>query len=165
MQIYLPVHQTARGEKVLNGIDAFGFYHQMVVLYIEHLDDTCRTYISLRDPCIEAVATKVVEAVHIQLPADQLMKETFGIFVLEYLDGECELPVHLFVDTFHEHQGNVFVRYALDNGILQYVRERTMPDVVHQDGCLYGFSFTVEDEIAFGCKLLDGLAHQVEGSE
>ena len=32
-------------------------------------------------------------------------------------------------------------------------------------GCLYGFSFTVEDEIAFGCELLDGLAHQVEGTQ
>ena len=40
-----------------------------------------------------------------------------------------------------------------------------MPDVVHQDGCLYGFSFTVEDEIAFGCELLNGLAHQVESAE
>ena len=39
-----------------------------------------------------------------------------------------------------------------------------MPDVVHQDGRLYGFSLGVEDEDALLLERHDGLAHQVEGS-
>ena len=40
-----------------------------------------------------------------------------------------------------------------------------MADVVHQDGCTYGFSFTVEDEVTFGRKLGDGFAHEVKSSQ
>ena len=40
-----------------------------------------------------------------------------------------------------------------------------MSDVVHQDGCLYGFRFRIEDELSFLLKRQDGLAHQVEGSQ
>ena len=45
------------------------------------------------------------------------------------------------------------------------MRERTVTDVVQQDGCLYGFGFTVEYKVTFGSQLCDGLAHQVEGTQ
>ena len=37
-----------------------------------------------------------------------------------------------------------------------------MTDVMHQNSRLYGFRFTVKDEIAFGCELLDSFAHEIE---
>ena len=43
--------------------------------------------------------------------------------------------------------------------------ERAVTDVVHQNGCLYGFGFAVENKVSFGPQLLDGLAHQVECPE
>ena len=39
VQIDLPVHQAAGSEEVLNRIDAFGLYYQVVILYIQHLDN------------------------------------------------------------------------------------------------------------------------------
>ena len=39
VQIDLPVHQAAGGAEVLNRIDAFGLYYQVVILYIQHLDN------------------------------------------------------------------------------------------------------------------------------
>lgn len=40
-----------------------------------------------------------------------------------------------------------------------------MADVVHQDGCLYGFGLRFEDEDTFLLKVLDGFTHQVEGAK
>ena len=68
------------------------------------------------------------------------------------------------VDLFHHHQGNVFVRDAVDECVLQYVREGAVPDIVHEDGSLDCFGLRFEDEDAF---LLQGeyrLAHEVEGT-
>ena len=109
MQVDLPVHQATGGEEVFDGVDAFGLYHQMVVLYIQHLDDAGGANVAFGHSGIETVAAQVVQAVHIQLPAYQLVQEAFGIFVLEDLNGECQLSVHLLVDAFHQHQGDVFV--------------------------------------------------------
>ena len=45
------------------------------------------------------------------------------------------------------------------------MRERSVTDVVHQDGSLHGFGFRVEYEMPFLLERKDGLAHQVEGSD
>lgn len=42
--------------------------------------------------------------------------------------------------------------HTLHQGVFQYMREGTMADVVELDGCLNGFSLTIEDEIAFPCQ-------------
>ena len=36
MQIYLPVHQAAGHQEVFDGVNAFGFYYQVIVFYIKH---------------------------------------------------------------------------------------------------------------------------------
>ena len=46
-----------------------------------------------------------------------------------------------------------------------YVGEGAVADVVHQDSGFHSFGFAVEDKVSFGGKLLDGLTHQVEGSQ
>ena len=58
-----------------------------------------------------------------------------------------------------------FVGDAAYDGVFQHVREGPVADVVHQDGGLDGFGFAVEDEVALGRQVLDGLGHQVEGAE
>ena len=54
---------------------------------------------------------------------------------------------------------------ATDEGVFKHMRERTVPDVVHQDGCLNGFCLRVENEDAFLLKRENGLAHQVESPQ
>ena len=165
MQIYLPIHQAAGHEEVLDGVDAFLLDDEVVVLDIEHLDDARRADVSLGDARVEAVAAQVVQAVHVELAADQLVEEALGILILEYLDGQRQLSVHLAVDALHQQQGDVFVGDAAHDGVFQHVREGPVADVVHQDGGLDGFGLAVEDEVALGRQVLDGLGHQVEGAE
>src|SRR3712207_9264537 len=90
MKIYLPIHQPACGKEVFYGIDAFGFDNQMVVCHIEHLDDTRRTDIPFGDSRVETVAAEIIEPVHVELSADELVQEAFGVFVLKNLNGETE---------------------------------------------------------------------------
>ena len=87
VQINLPIHQAPRGEEVLDGVDAFGLDHQMVIAYIKHLDDTRRADITLNHPRVVAVAPQVVKAVHIELTADQLVEETLRVLILEDLNS------------------------------------------------------------------------------
>ena len=165
VQIDLPVHQPAGGEEVLDGVDAFCLHYQVVVFHVEHLDDAGGADVPFDYARVVAVAAQVVQTVHVQLPADQLMQEAFRVFVLEDADGEGQLSVHLLVDALHQQQRDVFVRNAAHDGVLQYVRERTVPDVVHQDGGFHGFRLAVEDEVSFGGEVLYGFAHQVEGAQ
>ena len=53
---------------------------------------------------------------------------------------------------------------AADEGVLQYVGEGGMSDVVHEDSRLYRFCLTVEDEYAFLLQGNECLAHEVECS-
>ena len=56
---------------------------QPVVQHVEHLDDAGRADVALRHARVEAVAPQVVQAVHVELPAHQLVQEAFGILVPE----------------------------------------------------------------------------------
>ena len=165
VEVDLPIHEPAGGEEVFDGVDAFGFDHEVVVFHVEHLDDACGTDVAFAHAGVEAVAPQVVESVHVQLPADELVEEAFRVFVLEDADGEGGLSVRLLVDAFHQHQGDVFVRHAAHDGVFEHVREGAVADVVHEDGGFDGFGFAVEDEVALGGEVLDGFARQVEGAQ
>ena len=104
MQIDLPVHQSAGGEVVLQRIDTLLIDHEFIIHHIEHLDDACRTDITLSDARIERVAPQVVETVHIQLAGDELVEEVLRIVALEDRDGQIQLSVQVAVDLFHHHQ-------------------------------------------------------------
>ena len=54
VQIDLPVHQAAGSEEVLNRIDAFGLYYQVVILYIQHLDNAGGANVAFGHSGIEA---------------------------------------------------------------------------------------------------------------
>ena len=49
--------------------------------------------------------------------------------------------------------------------MLQDVRERSMPDVMHEYGGAYCLRFAVEDEDSFLLKCKQSLAHEVECAE
>ena len=78
------------------------------------------------------------------------------------LNGKGELPVHFFVDAFHQHEGDILVRYTLYDSIFQYMRKRTVSDIMHQNGRLHSFGFTVKNEVSFAGELLDSFARQME---
>ena len=158
----LPVIGVPIKGSVLDGVDAFRLNYQVVVLHIEHLDDTGRADVSFGHSGIETVSAQIIQTVHIQLSAHQLVEEALGIFVLEDLDGKGELPFQLLVHALHEHQRDFFVRDACYDGVFEYMRERTMSYIVQEDGGLYSFGFAIEDEVAFGSKGSDSFAHQVK---
>ena len=141
------------------------FDHQCIVDNVEHLDDACRSYVALGDASEERVASQIVQAVHVELTGDELMEEVLGILILEDADGERELSAEVMVHLFHHHQRDVFVRDAADKRVFQYMRERPVSDVVHQDGSFNSLGFAVEYEQALVLQREDGLAHQMEGSE
>lgn len=57
------------------------------------------------------------------------------------------------------------MRYTLYNGVFQYMRERTVSDIMHQNGRLHCFGFTVEDEVPFASEVLDSFARQMESTQ
>ena len=75
------------------------------------------------------------------------MEEALGVFILEYLDGKGELSAKLLVHLLHHHQRDVLVADTLDERVFQHMAERSMPDVVQEDGCLHRFCLAVEDEV------------------
>ena len=109
MQIYLPVHQAAGHQEVFDGVNAFGFYYQVIVFYIKHFDDAGGPDIAFGYTGIETVTPQIVQTIHIQLTADQLVQEFLGIFIFEYLYGKIELTFHVLVYSFHQHQGDFFM--------------------------------------------------------
>ena len=78
MQIDLPVHQAAGHQEVFDGVNAFGFYYQVIVFYIKHFDDAGGPDIAFGYTGIETVTPQIVQTIHIQLTADQLVQEFLG---------------------------------------------------------------------------------------
>ena len=165
VKVNLPIHQTAGGEVVLERVDTFLLYDEAVVNHVEHLDDACRSDVALGNSCEERVASQVVETVHIELAGDELMQESLGVVVLEDSDGHSQPVVQVVIDALHHHQRNVLVRDAVNERILEDVRERSVPDVVHEDSRLHSLRLRVEDELSFLLQREDGLAHEVESTE
>ena len=55
--------------------------------------------------------------------------------------------------------------YAVDESILQHMREGTMTDVVHQYGSLNSFGFTFKDEHAFLREREYGLTRKMKSAQ
>ena len=146
VEIDLPIHESARSEVVLDGIDAFGVHHKAVVNDVEHLDDARRPDVAFGHACVERVTAQVIEAVNIELARNELVEEAFVVFVLENQDGQCKPAVHVLIDAVHHHERNLFMGDVVDECVLQHMRERSVTNVVHQDGSLYGFGLGIENE-------------------
>ena len=75
------------------------------------------------------------------------MQEVLWVVAFEDADGQVKLLAHVVVYLFHHQQRQLFVRYAADERVLKYMRERSVPYVVHQYGRLNGLGLGVEDEV------------------
>ena len=131
MQIDLPVHQPPRDNKLLHRIDALLLHHQTVVLHIQHTDDAVGAHNALTHTREEAVASQIVESVHIQLAAHQLVQKVLWIAVVENADGSRESSLELLVQPLHKEAGAVLV-VQVGNHIFRGVRKGSVTDVVQQ---------------------------------
>ena len=89
----------------------------------------------------------------------------FGIFVLEDRDRRIQLTVQIEVDPLHHEKGDVFVRYAIHDRMLEHMRERSMTDIVQQDGDHSARLFLLGDLHTLEPQRGNGLVHQVHRTE
>ena len=113
-------------------------------MHVQHLYYARTADVALVDTCKETVAPQVVEPVHVELAADELVQVVLGVFVLEYLDGQVKLVAQLMVYLSHHHQRYLFVGYALEQCVFKHMAERAVPYVVHQYCRLDGLAFILQ---------------------
>ena len=117
--------------------------------------------LALRDAAVEAVAGEVIQAVHVQLAADELVKEWLGVVVVENLDGQVQGTAHLFVQPPHDQGADVFVVDSLNDAVFQGVAEWAVPHVMEKDGQAGRLCLGFGDLDALVSERLDGFLHQV----
>ena len=136
----------------------------MIVYHIEHLDDTSRTDIAFHHAGKETVATKIIQAIYIQLTGNELMQKSLGILVGKNLDGDVQFALEFLVESFHQAKRNFFVRNTFKQRMFQYVREGSVADIVQHDGGGKSFGFCIGDFMAFQTQLTDGFGYQKHGT-
>ena len=168
MHIDLPVHEAAADDELLDAVDALLVDHELVVVDVEHGDDAVGADDALADAGEEAVAAEVVEAVHVELAADELVEEVFGVGVAEDGDSHVERGGDLggagVAHLFHHHEGQPLV-VDVDQDALGGVGEGAVADVVEEDGEPGGAALVVGDPGALETQGVEGAAHEVEGAE
>ena len=132
MQLNLPIHKASSDEEILDRIDTLRLHHKTVVVHIEHIYNTIRPDSTLCDTGIEAVATEVVNPIHIQLRADKLVQEMLWIFIFKNIYSEGQRTIHLTIYLLHYQQRNIFMADVIYESIFEHVRERSMPYIVQE---------------------------------
>ena len=72
------------------------------------------------------------------------------MLIIKHLDGQGQPAVKLLIQLLHNHQRHLFVVDTAGQSVFQHMRERTMPNVVHQDGSFYGCGFSLADFYPLG---------------
>ena len=165
MQINLPIHEPARHQEILDRIDSFRFHHQFIVHHIQHFHDACRTDAAFAHAGEKTVALQIIQPVHIQLTADQLIEETFVVSVGENLDGDIQCAVQLAIHPSCHQQRNLLVMDIADQAILQHMRKRRVTDIVKQNGCQGTSILIVGDFVSLDAKVFQCHIHQVHGAD
>ena len=165
VQIHLPVHQAPRHDELFNRINGLFFDAELPVDDVEHLDDALAADFSFGHPAVKAVARQVIQTIHVELAADQLVQERLGMMVVENLNRQVQGASHLVVQASHDERADVFVMDALDNAVLQSVAEGTVAYVVQEDGQTCGFSLFFRDRNTFVAQAVDGFLHQVHAAD
>ena len=164
VHVYLPVHEAAGDDELLDGVDTFLVDDQLIVVDVEHRDDAIGADYALADTGEEAVATEIVEAVHVELAAHQLVEEMLVVGIGEYGNSHIQRPIHFLIDALHHHQGNLLVG-DIDKHPLTGVGEGAVADVVQENGQFGTAAFLVGDAYTFLFQHLQGPPHEVEGAE
>jgi hypothetical protein len=133
VQVDLPVHQPPGHEEFFDRINPFFLHHQLALVHGQHLDDAVVADHAFVDAGEVAVAVEVVHPVHVELAGDELMEEFFGVLVFKNIDCQREGAAEFFVELFHKEPGEFFMG-NVDEGMLQGMRKRPVPDVVQQYG-------------------------------
>ena len=104
-----------------------------VIHHLQHLDDALATDHPFAHAGVEAVAVEVVDAVHIQLAAHQLVQVAFGVLVAEDADAEVQCPAELEVQRIHHQGAHVLVADAFHQAMFQGMAEGPVPHIVQED--------------------------------
>lgn len=87
VHIDLPVHEAATDDKFLDTVDTFLVDYELVIVNVEHRDYAVGADNAFADTGEEAVASEIVEAVHVELRGDKLVEEVFVVLIGEYGNG------------------------------------------------------------------------------
>ena len=165
MHIHLPIHNAARHQKTLHGIDTLGLDGKFVADDFHHLQQTFRIHAALGYTREETVSFQVVDAVYIQLAGNQFADESFLIFLFEHLNGHIEPSAVDFVELLHHFQREFLVRNALHDAVFQSVREGTVTAVVQQNSQRSCLKLLVCDVVALATQQMYGAPHEVHGAK
>lgn len=160
MQIDLPVHQSAGDEELLDGVDAFGFEDKFIVDDVHHFYQSGGGYVSFGHAAEERVPAEVVHAVHIELAGNELVQEPPRILIFE--DPYRKVRSR---DSLHHQQGYLFVGYTLNEGMLEYMGERSVSEIMEQDGNHSSLSLLVGDSYSFLPQGAESFLHKMHGSK
>ena len=134
-------------------------------MHAQHFDEAVGAGAAFLHAGVKGVAVEVVEPVHVELTAHQLVKKRPGIRALEHLNGQIELASELLVQPLHQKQGQLLVRHVLENSGFEGVGEGAVADVVQQDGGQRGLAFGRRNRHALVLERAQGQRHEVHGPQ
>ena len=115
----------ARSEEARAKIAAAGVYSLMIVFYIKHFDDAGGPDIAFGYTGIETVTPQIVQTIHIQLTADQLVQEFLRITVSKNVECQRQAALEMTVQIFHQQARQVFVVH-IHQRMFKCMRKRTV---------------------------------------
>ena len=165
VQIYLPVHQSAGHQEFLYGIDSLHLHHQSVIAYIEHLQQSFTRHATFLHTCEERIAAEIVHTINVQLTRDKLVQEMLRILVLKDRNCGVQLTIQVNINPLHHQKRDIFVRHTFNECMLKHMRERSVTDIVQQDGNHRARLFVLRDFHAFETQRSDSLVHQMHRAQ
>ena len=93
------------------------------------------------------------------------MQKFLGVVVVENRDGRVQRPIEFFIQAGHDEGADVLVMDAFDDAVFEGVAERSVPNVMEQNGGTRSFRFRIADLGSLGPQHRYGLLHEVEGSD
>ena len=173
MHIDLPIHQATADDELLNAVDTFDLHHQAVIAHVEHFQQSLAGNASFLHAREERVAAEIIHPVHVQLARDQLVQEMLRVLVLEDCDGYIQgfsvlgglLFCKIFVDALHHQERYILVCHAIDDGMLEDMREGSVSDIVQEDRYHRAGLFLFGDCHTFLPERIDRLLHQVHRAQ
>ena len=161
VQVHLPVHQAARHNELLDGVDRLLFNAELAVHDVQHLEDALAADLALGDAAVEAVPREVIQAIHVELAADQLVEERLGMVVVEDLNGQIQGAPHFVVQAAHDQGADIFVVHAFHNAVFERMAEGAVAHVVQEDGQARRLGLRLGDGHALVAQAVDGFLHEV----
>ncbi len=93
------------------------------------------------------------------------MQKLPAVGAFENVDCQAELSLKLVIQPLHEQKREVLMPDAADNGVLQRMRERTMPDIVKQNRNQGRLLFRSRDTDSLASESLYGIIHKVQSTQ